>query len=82
VYLSVPKLKRIKPPKGFTVEQFAWAVAKKIGKEGQRFRKPYPFIQPALAYTINKNLEGIATAAAVDITTSIQNTINKTANLK
>jgi hypothetical protein len=76
------KLKRITPPKGFTVEQFAWAVAKKIGKEGQRFRKSYPFIQPALNYTINKNLQGMATAAAVDITTSIQNTINKTANLK
>ncbi len=76
------KLKRIKPPKGFTVEQFAWAVAINIKKQGQRFRKPYPFIQPALNYTINKNLQGIATAAAVDITTSLQNAINKSANLK
>jgi hypothetical protein len=76
------QLKRITPPKGFTVDQFAWAVAKKIGKEGQRFRKAYPFIQPALNYTINKNLQGIATAAAVDITTSLQQSINQSAALK
>ena len=76
------KLKRIKPPKGFTVDQFAWAVATNIKKEGQRFRKSYPFIQPALNYTINKNLQGIASAAAVDIAFSLQQSINKSANLK
>jgi len=76
------KLKRITPPKGFTVEQFAWAVAKNIKKGGQRFRKAYPFIQPALNYTINKNLQGIATAASVDIAFSLQQSINKSANLK
>jgi hypothetical protein len=76
------KLKRIKPPKGFTVEQFAWAVAKNIKKGGQRFRKAYPFILPALNYTIEKNLQGIATSAAVDITFSLQQSINKSANLK
>jgi len=76
------KLKRITPPKGLTVKQFAFAVAKKIGKEGQRFRKPYPFIQPALQYTINKNLQGIAIAASVDIATSLQQSINKSATLK
>lgn len=76
------KLKRITPPKGFTVDQFAWAVAKNIKKEGQRFRKPYPFIQPALNYTIQKNLQGVATAAAVDITTSVQQTINQSKSLK
>lgn len=76
------KLKSITPPKGFTVEQFAWAVAKNIKKEGQRFRRAYPFIQPALNYTINKNLQGIANAAAVDITFSVQQSINQSANLK
>jgi hypothetical protein len=76
------KLKRIKPPKGFTVEQFAWAVAKNIKKGGQRFRKAYPFITPALNYTIEKNLQGIATAAAVDITFALQKSINQSAALK
>jgi hypothetical protein len=76
------KLKRIKPPKGFTVEQFAWAVAKNIKKGGQRFRKAYPFILPALNYTIEKNLQGIATSAALDITFSLQQSINKSAALK
>jgi len=76
------KLKRISPPKGFTVNQFAWAVAKKIKNQGQRYRKAYPFIQPALDYTIQKNLQGVATAAAVDITTSIQQTINQSKSLK
>ena len=76
------KLKRIKPHKGFTVEQFAWAVAKNIKKGGQRFRKPYPFITPALNYAIEKNLQGVANAAALDITFSLQQSINKSANLK
>jgi hypothetical protein len=76
------QLKRITPPKGFTVDQFAWVVAKSIKNKGQRFRKAYPFIQPALQYTINKNLQGIATAASIDITTSLQQSINKSAALK
>jgi len=76
------QLKRIKPPKGFTVEQFAWAVAKSIKNKGQRFRKAYPFIFPALNETLEQNIQGIATAAAVDITFSLQQSINKSANLK
>jgi len=76
------KLKRIKPPKGFTVEQFAWAVAKNIKKEGQRFRKAYPFIFPALNETLEQNIQGVAAAAAVDITFSLQQSINNSAKLK
>ena len=76
------KLKRITPPKGFTVQQFAFAVAKNIKKGGQRFRKAYPFITPALNYAIDKNLQGVATAAALDITFSLQKSINQSANLK
>ena len=77
------KLKRISVPKQFkNVRQFAFAVARKIGEGGQRFRKPYPFIQPALEYTINKNLQGIATSAAVDISTSLQKSINQSKSLK
>jgi len=76
------KLKRITPPKGFTVDQFAWAVAKNIKNGGQRFRKPYPFINPALTYAVDKNLQGVATAAALDITFTLQQSINQSAALK
>jgi len=74
--------KRITPPKGFTVEQFAWAVAKNIKNGGQRNRRAYPFIFPALNEALENNLQGIATAAAVDIAFSLQDSINKSANLK
>lgn len=77
------KLKRISVPKQFkNVRQFAFAVARKIGEGGQRYRKPYPFIQPALQYTINKNLQGIAAAVAVDVSTSLQKSINQSKSLK
>ena len=76
------QLKRIKPPKGFTVEQFAWVVAKSIKNKGQRFRKAYPFIFPALTYAVEKNLQPVANAAALDITFSLQQSINKSAALK
>jgi hypothetical protein len=76
------ELKRITPPKGFTVNQFAWAIAKNIKNKGQRFRKSYPFIQPALNYAVEQNIQAIAEAAALDITFSLQKSINKSANLK
>lgn len=77
------KLKRISVPKQFkNVRQFAFAVARRIGEGGQRDRKAYPFIQPALDYTIQKNLQGIATAASVDITASLQKSINQSKSLK
>lgn len=76
------QLKRITPPKGFTVNQFAWAIAKSIKNKGQRFRKAYPFIFPALTYATEKQLQPIANAAALDITFSLQQSINKSANLK
>ena len=77
------KLKRISVPKQFkNVEQFAFVIAKSIGKRGQRFRKAYPFIFPALTYAVEKNLQPVANAAALDITFSVQQFINKSASLK
>lgn len=77
------KLKRISVPKQFkNVEQFAYVIARSIGKRGQRFRKAYPFILPALNYAIEKNLQPVANAAALDITFSVQQFINKSASLK
>ena len=43
------KRKSISVPSGITVEQFAFAIAKKIAKKGQR-KRAYPFIQPAIKF--------------------------------
>ena len=52
------RLKRISVPKQFkNVKQFAFVIARSIGKKGKRFRKAYPFIIPALNYAIEKKLQ-------------------------
>ena len=77
------KLKRISVPKQFKdVTQFAWAIAKNIKNRGQRFRRAYPFINPALNYAVEQNIQPVANAAALDITFSLQKSINQSANLK
>jgi len=59
------KVKKIVVPSGFTPEQFSWAIAKSIAKKGQRFRKPKPFIDPAINYVFQQDNEKIQQAAAV-----------------
>jgi len=66
------KQKRISVPAKFTVEQFAWAVARNIAKKGQRFKKPKPFIQVSLDDVVNRNLNNIGEAVALDIDENIQ----------
>ena len=74
------RLKRISVPKQFkNVKQFAFVIARSIGLKGS---KAYPFIFPALTYAVEKNLQPIANAAALDITFSVQQSINKSASLK
>ena len=74
------KQKRISVPKQFkNVEQFAFVIARSIGLKGS---KAYPFIFPALTYAVEKNLQPVANAAALDITFSLQQSINKSASLK
>jgi len=41
------KRKSISVPAGLTIEQFSFAIAKKVAKKGQR-KRAYPFIQPAI----------------------------------
>lgn len=75
--------KRISVPSGFTVDQFAWAVAKSIGRNGQRFKKARPFIQPSLDLVVNQALSNqtLAIAAAKDIDLNIQLVANATPGL-
>ena len=41
--------KSISVPSGITIESFAFAIAKKIAKKGQR-KRAYPFIQPSIKF--------------------------------
>jgi len=66
------KQKRISVPIGFTPEQFAWAIARNIGKKGQRFKKPKPFIEVSLVDVVNRNLENFGEATALDIDAHIE----------
>jgi hypothetical protein len=59
-------LRRIKVPTGLSLESFAWAIATNIGKKGQRFKKPKPFIEPAFE-TVYKNMMDDAMATAFEI---------------
>ena len=74
------KQKRISVPKQFkNIKQFAFVIARSIVLKGS---KAYPFIFPALTYAVEKNLQPVANAAALDITFSLQQSINKSASLK
>ncbi len=66
------KQKRITVPMGFTPEQFAWAIARNIGKKGQRFKKPKPFIEISLTEVVNRNLNNMGEATALDIDEHIE----------
>ena len=66
------KQKRISVPAAMTPIQFAWAIAKNIEKKGQRFKKPKPFIQVSLNDVVQRNLENIGEATALDIDENIQ----------
>lgn len=66
------RLKRINVPAAMTPQQFAWAVAKSIAKKGQRFKRPKPFIDESLIAGLNKNLQNLADAAAMDIANDIE----------
>jgi hypothetical protein len=66
------KQKRINVPAGFTPEQFAWAVARNIAKKGQRFKKPKPFIEVSIVDVVNRNINNIGEAVALDIDENIQ----------
>lgn len=76
------KQKRITVPTAMTVTQFAFAVAKNIEKKGQRFKKPKPFIQVSLNDVVNRNLNNIGEAVALDFDDSIVETANESSALQ
>jgi hypothetical protein len=43
------KRKSISVPSGITIKSFAFAIAKKIAKKGQR-KRPYPYIEPSIRF--------------------------------
>jgi len=78
------KQKRISVPKQFkSVEQFAWAIAYNIGKQGQRFKRARPFIEPALNTVREQYINSgqLASAVAIDLDRNIQLNANNTPGL-
>jgi hypothetical protein len=76
--------KRISVPKQFkSVEQFAWAIAYNIGKQGQRFKRARPFIEPALNSVREQYINSgqLANAVALDLDRNIQLNANNTPGL-
>lgn len=69
------KRKSISIPAGITIEQYSFAIAKKIAKKGQK-KKAYPFIQPAIKFgeefferRVN---EAIGIDAEIDVNTILE----------
>ena len=62
--------KSITIPSGITVEQYSFAIAKKIAKQGQR-KRAYPFIQPSIKfgeeYFERRANEAIGIDAQIDV---------------
>jgi hypothetical protein len=78
------KQKRINVPNQFkSVEQFAFAIAYNIGKQGQRFKRARPFIEPALNSVREQYINSgqLANAVALDLDRNIQLNINNTPGL-
>jgi hypothetical protein len=78
------KQKRINVPNQFkSVEQFAFAIAYNIGKQGQRFKRARPFIEPALNSVREQYINSgqLANAVALDLNRNIQLNINNTPGL-
>ena len=73
------KRKSISVPSGITVEQFSFAIAKKIAKTGQR-KRPYPFIQPAIKfgeeYFERRANEAIGIDAEIDVNIILESSPN------
>ena len=64
------KRKSITIPSGITIEQYSFAIAKKIAKQGQR-KRAYPFIQPSIKfgeeYFERRANEAIGIDAQIDV---------------
>ena len=69
------KIKRIQPKDpNMKPETLAFLIARSIAKRGQQFRKPKPFIEPAIDFVFDQKLrqDNYGEAVALDIDTYIQ----------
>jgi hypothetical protein len=71
--------KSITIPSGITVEQYSFAIAKKIAKQGQR-KRAYPFIQPSIKfgeeYFERRANEAIGIDAQIDVNIILESSPN------
>lgn len=73
------KFKKIPVPQGLTIESFAFAIARKIGKQGTNPR-PRPFITPSINKVMKTTGKELLSKAGVDEVTI--NIGNKLQNIK
>lgn len=59
------KRRGIKPPQGMSTQTFAFVIARSIGKHGQRFKQPKPFITPSVEFVANQYLPEVLEKAGV-----------------
>ena len=59
------KRKGISPPQGMTTKTYAFIIARSIGKKGQRFKQPKPFITPSVEFVANSYLPKVLEDAGV-----------------
>lgn len=59
------QFKKIPIPTGFTLESFAFVVARSIGKKGTN-PKPRPFITPSINFVLNTTAKNILTEASIN----------------
>ena len=73
------KRKSITIPSGVTIEQYSFAIAKKIAKQGQR-KRAYPFIQPSIKfgeeYFERRANEAIGIDAQIDVNIILESSPN------
>lgn len=50
------KRRGIAPPQGMSTQTFAFVIARSIGKHGQRFKQPKPFITPSVEFVAQQYL--------------------------
>jgi hypothetical protein len=75
------KRKSISVPSGLSIESFAFAIAKKIAKQGQK-KKAYPFIQPAIKRGEEFFINNVNDAVEVDVEVNTQEILTSSPYIK
>ena len=64
------KRRGISTPQGMTTQTYAFIISRSIGKRGQRFKQPKPFITPSVEFVANSYLPKALEDAGVKFITN------------